>query len=144
MTDRTKKDPVGAWAWVKGPAWWREMPAVWKAMGVIAFAFMAGVTTWATFSTQFGLPAVVATQGEQLQRLDDRLTVVESLPARLQEESELLRRVAARLDSLCFSVADGNQTTEDIRCVLWAQIEGRDPNIACSPLRPRIVRENHE
>jgi hypothetical protein len=76
--------PEGAWKWVKGPSWWREIPQVAKAAGVISMAFMAGITVWATVSKQFEIPSIVHRSSAQIDTLKGDVTSLRGAITNLQ------------------------------------------------------------
>jgi len=128
-TGDKKRDPAGAWEWVRGPGWWREIPNAYKALSLLIAAFFAGVTFWAIFSTQVGLPKVVAGQGARIDQVEARVAAMAPYAT--------VNTISARLDSLCAAVGLVDATVESIKCAIWAQIEGKDPARECSQLRPR-------
>jgi hypothetical protein len=125
--------PEGAWRWTKGPSWWRDMPALYKALVVIALAFMAGMTTWATLSVQFGLPAIVRSQGQRLNRIEGWQDSIRYVVPMVEADHVLIQQHKAQLDSVT-TVLGG------VWCVMRADAHGLDPLRECFVPRPNGPR----
>ena len=128
-TRRDGDAPVGAWGWVKGPSWWRDMPVAYKALVVIALAFMAGMTTWATLSVQFGLPAIVSTHSQRINVIEDWQDSIRFIVPMVAADHVLIQQNKAQLDSVTLVLGS-------VWCVMRSNSHGLDPLKECFVPRP--------
>jgi hypothetical protein len=126
----TRKDPVGAWEWVKGPSWWRDCPTLIKAAASLVVAFTAGMAAYAAFATQLAIPALLGQHGVRLDTLEVHVASIEARVIPMVEaDHAMLQRHRLQLDSL-------RVTLDGVWCIMRAKTHNLDPLRECFVPRP--------